>query len=77
MPALSIDRGRLRRTDWLTLLAWMVALSTGVVSACLLVISSAERIDVAMRDRPWSSSLQAADPLLAEWGGVAPARRQT
>jgi hypothetical protein len=47
MHALSFHRRRLRRTVWLIMIAWLFALTSGVVNACLLVSPGAERIGVA------------------------------
>ncbi len=70
MPAFHFDRQRLRRTAWATLVVWLIALTTGVVNACVLAPAGlAERAsghlphaDVAVH------GLQAGTPVGASHG---------
>jgi len=46
MHAVHFDRQRLRHTVWVTLVAWLFALSAGVVNACMLAPAGAVGVGV-------------------------------
>lgn len=50
MHALRFHRRRLRRTVWLTTVAWCFALFSGVVNACLLTPAGAARVEAALHE---------------------------
>lgn len=79
MHALGFHRRRLRRTVWLTAMAWCFALFSGVVNACLLAPAGAARIEAALHELripPPMRSLRTTLPLAAKVGTVRMARCQ-
>lgn len=50
MQALRFHRSHLRRTVWLTAVAWCFALFSGVVNACLLTPAGAARLEAALHE---------------------------